>query len=128
MNKGTFEKSLVGKLKFEKKVAHKLATIMIESLADGIVNDDKVTLIGLGTFDKIIRQPRAGRNPKTGAALQIPKKAAIRFSPGKALKEAINGATVVINVDSETEDETAEEAEQSEAEAIEALELSEEEA
>ena len=131
MNKGTFEKSLVGKLKFEKKVAHKLATIMIESLADGIVNEDKVTLIGLGTFDKIIRQPRAGRNPKTGAVLQIPKKAAIRFSPGKTLKEAINGATVVINYDEtedETEDESDEEAEQSEAEAIEAFELSEAEA
>ena len=119
MNKGTFEKSLIEKLWIEKKLAHKLATIMIESLAYGIVNEEKVTLVGMGTFDKIIRKARNGRNPKTGEAIQIEKKAAIRFKPGKALKEAINGAKVVINLDADAEDETPEEAAKALAEATE---------
>ena len=119
MNKGTFEKSLIDNLKLDKKTAHKAASVVIDSFIDGIVNDDKVTLIGMGTTDKIIRQARKGRNPKTGVAIDIPEKVAIRFKPGKELKEAINGANVTIDLDAEAETQTEEEALQAELEATE---------
>jgi DNA-binding protein HU-beta len=119
MNKGTFEKSLVENLKMDKKVAHKAASVLIEAFIDGIVNDEKVTLIGMGTTDKIIRQARTGRNPKTGASIDIPEKVAVRFKPGKELKEAINGVNVTIDLNAETEVLTPEEAAQAELEATE---------
>lgn len=119
MNKSTFEKSLVDNLGYDKKGAHKAASIVIDALIDGIVNEEKVTLIGMGTIDKIVRQARKGRNPKSGEVLDIPEKVAIRFKPGKELKEAINGVDVEIDLEAETETLTAEEAAQAELEATE---------
>ena len=110
MNKGTFEKSLIDNLKLDKKVAHTAAGIVIDSIIDGIKNEPKVTLIGFGTIDKILRKARNGRNPKTGEVLAIDEKIAIRFKPGKELKAKINGAKVTINVDAESESQTEEEA------------------
>ena len=119
MNKGTFEKSLIDNLKLDKKTAHKAASVVIDTFIEGIVNDEKVTLIGMGTTDKIIRQARQGRNPKTGEVIPIPEKVAIRFKPGKELKEAINGVKVTIDLDAEAEVLTAEEAAQADLEATE---------
>ena len=119
MNKGTFEKSLIDNLKLDKKVAHTAAGIVIDSIIDGIKNEPKVTLIGFGTLDKILRQARKGRNPKTGEVLAIDEKIAIRFKPGKELKEKINGAKVTIDVNAETESQTEEEALEAELEATE---------
>lgn len=119
MNKGTFEKSLIDNLKLDKKVAHTAAGIVIDSIIDGIKNEPKVTLIGFGTIDKILRKARNGRNPKTGEVLAIDEKIAIRFKPGKELKAKINGAKVTINVDAESESQTEEEALLAEQEATE---------
>jgi DNA-binding protein HU-beta len=116
MNKGTFEKSLIDNLKLDKKAAHTAAGVVIDSIIDGIKNEPKVTLIGFGTLDKILRQARKGRNPKTGEELQIEEKIAIRFKPGKELKEKINGKKVTINVDAEAESQTEEEALEAELE------------
>jgi DNA-binding protein HU-beta len=49
----------------------------------------KVTLVGFGTFSKIRRKARSGRNPQTGAAMKIKACNAVRFKPGKALKDSI---------------------------------------
>jgi len=55
------------------------------SLADG----DSVTLIGFGTFSVSQREARTGRNPSTGAQINIPAKKVAKFSAGKALKDAV---------------------------------------
>ncbi|HCQ00752.1 MAG: HU family DNA-binding protein [Gemmatimonadota bacterium] len=55
------------------------------SLADG----DSVTLIGFGTFSVSQREARTGRNPSTGAKINIPAKKVAKFSAGKALKDAV---------------------------------------
>ena len=49
----------------------------------------KVTLVGFGTFSKIRRKARTGRNPQTGASIKIKAQNAVKFSPGKKLKAAI---------------------------------------
>jgi DNA-binding protein HU-beta len=51
--------------------------------------DGKVTLVGFGTFSKVRRKARKGRNPQTGDAIKIKASNTVRFKPGKALKEAI---------------------------------------
>lgn len=51
--------------------------------------DGKVTLVGFGTFQKVRRKARKGRNPQTGATIKIKASNTVRFRPGKALKGAI---------------------------------------
>ena len=52
-------------------------------------NDGKVTLVGFGTFSKVRRKARKGRNPQTGEALKIKAKNVVKFKPGKKLQDAV---------------------------------------
>jgi DNA-binding protein HU-beta len=49
--------------------------------------DGKVTLVGFGTFSKVRRKARKGRNPQTGAPIKIKACSVVKFRPGKNLKE-----------------------------------------
>jgi DNA-binding protein HU-beta len=49
----------------------------------------KVTLVGFGTFQKVRRKARKGRNPQTGETIKIKASSTVRFKPGKALKDAL---------------------------------------
>ena len=51
--------------------------------------DGKVTLVGFGTFSKVRRKARKGRNPQTGESIKIKATNVVKFKPGKRLKEAI---------------------------------------
>ncbi len=51
--------------------------------------DGKVTLVGFGTFTKVRRKARTGRNPQTGEAIKIKACNVVKFKAGKALKDAI---------------------------------------
>ncbi len=51
--------------------------------------DGKVTLVGFGTFSKVRRKARKGRNPQTGEPIKIKARNVVKFRPGKKLKEAI---------------------------------------
>jgi len=51
--------------------------------------DGKVTLVGFGTFSKVRRKARKGRNPQTGAPIKIKACNVVKFRPGKKLKSAI---------------------------------------
>ena len=51
--------------------------------------DGKVTLVGFGTFSKVRRKARKGRNPQTGKEINIPASKSPRFTAGKALKDAL---------------------------------------
>jgi DNA-binding protein HU-beta len=61
---------------------------------DGVTNalkkkDGKVTLVGFGTFSKVRRKARKGRNPQTGAAIKIKAKNVVKFKAGKKLQDLI---------------------------------------
>ena len=49
----------------------------------------KVTLVGFGTFAKVRRKARKGRNPQTGEVIKIKAKNAVKFTAGKKLKDAV---------------------------------------
>ncbi|NVM20266.1 MAG: HU family DNA-binding protein [Desulfobacterales bacterium] len=51
--------------------------------------DGKITLVGFGTFSKVRRKARKGRNPQTGEEIKIKASNAVKFKPGKALKDTI---------------------------------------
>jgi DNA-binding protein HU-beta len=70
------------------------ATAAIESFIDAITRSLKkgapVTYVGFGTFKPVQRKARTARNPQTGEAIKIPKRRAVRFTAGKALKTTLN--------------------------------------
>jgi integration host factor subunit beta len=59
---------------------------IIQSLADG----GRVELRGFGTFSTRDRSPRKGRNPRTGASVEVPSKRVPYFKPGKEVRERLN--------------------------------------
>jgi DNA-binding protein HU-beta len=63
---------------------------IITTVTGALTNGDKVTILGFGTFSTASRSARPGRNPKTGAEIQIPAKTVAKFKPGKDLATAIN--------------------------------------
>ena len=70
------------------------ASAALNSLVDGITKalkkkDEKVTLVGFGTFSKVRRKARKGRNPQTGETIKIKASNTVKFKPGKKLKDAV---------------------------------------
>jgi DNA-binding protein HU-beta len=51
--------------------------------------DGKVTLVGFGTFSKVRRKARKGRNPQTGEPIKIKATNVVKFRPGKKLRDAV---------------------------------------
>lgn len=62
----------------------------IGAITGALAKGDKVPLVGFGTFAVSKRAARTGRNPQTGATVQIAARNAVTFKAGAALKEAIN--------------------------------------
>jgi DNA-binding protein HU-beta len=69
-----------------KKVLDAAGNVDAELLKDG----GKVDLFGLGKLAVVQRAARTGRNPRTGAAIDVPAKKAAKFTPSKAVKDALN--------------------------------------
>ena len=63
---------------------------MVDSVTGALKSGDSLSLAGFGTFSVRKREARAGRNPKTGEAIQIKAANVPAFKAGKALKEALN--------------------------------------
>ena len=85
---------LVEKAAAEAGITKAAAGAAIDSLLDGIAKalkkkDGKVTLVGFGTFAKVRRKARKGRNPQTGESIKIKARNAVKFSPGKKLRDAV---------------------------------------
>lgn len=64
---------------------------IFESISDALSRGDRVELRGFGTFSTRRRQPRLGRNPKTGARVEVESKAVPFFKTGKDLRDRLNG-------------------------------------
>jgi DNA-binding protein HU-beta len=77
----------------EAKITKAAAAQAIDSITDTITKDLKkggrITLTGFGTFSVANRKARTGRNPRTGQEIRIPASRTAKFTPGKALKEAV---------------------------------------
>jgi len=74
--------------------SRKDAELIVENVFDAIVQalrgDDKIEIRGFGSFRTRRRRGRTGRNPKTGAKVQVPPKRIPYFKPSKELKELVN--------------------------------------
>ena len=85
---------LIEKMASNADITKTAAATALDSLLDGITGTlqqgGKVTLVGFGTFGVSHRKARTGRNPQTGATIQIGAKNVPKFTAGKALKDAVN--------------------------------------
>jgi DNA-binding protein HU-beta len=88
------KQEIIAKIAKDTGATKSMAAQSIDSLIEGIVKalkkGDSVTFVGFGTFKTSQRKARTARNPQTGAAIKIPKRKAVRFVAGKALKTAVN--------------------------------------
>lgn len=90
MNKTELIGEVAGKAGITKKDAEKVINAFFTTVEEGLKTGDKIQLIGFGTFEVRDRQARKGRNPQTGAEIDIPAARVPAFKPGKALKDALD--------------------------------------
>jgi DNA-binding protein HU-beta len=62
---------------------------LLESITRALKKGEAITFVGFGTFKTSQRRARVSRNPRTGDAIQIPKRRVVRFTAGKTLKTAV---------------------------------------
>ena len=62
---------------------------MLEVITRALKKGDAITFVGFGTFRTTQRRARMAKNPRTGAAIKIPRRRVVRFTAGKALKGAV---------------------------------------
>ena len=80
----------VSKVVNTKKEAEAAVNAILKTITKALSKGDAVTLVGFGTFKSVKREARTGRHPQTGAPIKIKASKAARFTPGKALKDAVN--------------------------------------
>ena len=81
---------LVEKIAKDAGVTKVVAKATLESFLDGVTKglkkrNSKVTLVGFGTFKKVYRKTRMGRNPQTGEKIKVKGRDTVIFKPGKNL-------------------------------------------
>jgi len=79
------------------EMTRKDSETIVETIFDSIVNSlhkgEKIEIRGFGSFRTRQRQPRVGRNPKTGSRVEVPSKRIPFFKPSKELRDLVNQST-----------------------------------
>lgn len=90
MNKADLIELVANKTGTSKRQAEDCLDIAIGAITKSVAKGEKVTLVGFGTFQRRDRRARKGRDPRTGAEINIPAKKVPAFSAGKQFKTAVN--------------------------------------
>ncbi len=90
MNKSELIDAIASEADISKASAGRALDSMINSITGALSKGDSVSLVGFGTFSVKERAARTGRNPQTGATIQIKAAKVPGFKAGKALKDAVN--------------------------------------
>jgi integration host factor subunit beta len=77
-------------MEMTKKDSEDIVEAILDSLVRALRGGDKIEIRGLGSFGTRQRQSRVGRNPKTGARVEVPAKRVPYFKPSKELKALLN--------------------------------------
>jgi len=90
MTKAELVEKVADKIQLPKKQTETVVNILLNSITEALSEGDKVELRGFGNFRIRNRNPREGRNPKTGDTVQIPAKRVPFFKAGKELREMVD--------------------------------------
>ena len=89
MNKSDLVDAVAGRADMSKAEAGRAVDAVLGSVGDALGNGDSVSLVGFVTFSVRHRAARMGRNPQTGATMQIAASKVPGFKAGKALKDKV---------------------------------------
>ncbi len=90
MNKNELIAAVAEKAELSKKDTEAAITAMVETITEALQREEKVQLVGFGSFEVKKRAERMGRNPKSQEPIPIPASKAPVFKAGKALKDAVS--------------------------------------
>ena len=86
MNKKELIEAVAEKAGMSRAQAARAVDATLASVAEALSKDEKVQLLGFGTFEKKVRPARLGRNPRTGETLEIAESKNVGFKAGSALR------------------------------------------
>jgi len=89
LNKAELVAAVAEKAEMSKKDAEKAVNAVFSAIEDALVKNDKVQLVGFGTFEVKNRAERTGLNPQTKEKITIPASKVPGFKAGKALRDAV---------------------------------------
>jgi len=90
MTKAEVINALARRTGMPRKEAAEAVELFLTSVLEALQRGEKVSLVGFGTFYVKEKNPRQGRNPRTGDRIQIPKKQVATFKPGKTFRQQIS--------------------------------------
>ena len=89
MNKAELVEVVRTETGLTKRISREAVDAVISAITNSLDREEKVTLVGFGTFQVRERKARRGRNPRTGEGIQIPARKVPKFVPGKGLREKV---------------------------------------
>lgn len=90
MNKSELIAAVAAEADLTKKQAEAAVNAVTAAITGALKKEDKVQLVGFGTFETRTRAARTGKNPRTGATIKIAASKVPAFKAGKALKDTVN--------------------------------------
>ncbi|MFT6028288.1 MAG: nucleoid DNA-binding protein [Oleiphilaceae bacterium] len=90
MKKPELAAAIAEKAGVTKEKAGEIINAITDEITNAMAKNDPVTLIGFGTFSVRERSARTGKNPQTGASIQISASKSVGFKAGKSLKDSVN--------------------------------------
>lgn len=91
MNKQELIEAVAASTGASKSKAGETIDALIDTISGAVADGADVQLIGFGSFTQGKRAARVGRNPRTGEEIRIPAAKTVKFTAGKAFKDAVNG-------------------------------------
>lgn len=90
MNKKELTATIAEASSLSQSKAEEILNTILQKIAESLQSGESVKFVGFGNFSVSKREARKGRNPQTGAEIDIPAKKLVKFKPGKALSVEIN--------------------------------------
>lgn len=90
MNKTDLVAAVAAHTDLSKDKSDLVVSALLEQITNALSRKETVTLIGFGSFTPSARAARIGKNPQTGASIDIAARTAVVFKPGKTFKETLN--------------------------------------
>ncbi|MCM2131227.1 HU family DNA-binding protein [Larsenimonas rhizosphaerae] len=91
MRKPELAAAIAEQADLSKDKAGQVLNVILDEITSQVAKGEDVTLIGFGSFTVRERAARTGKNPQTGAPLNIPASKTVAFKPGKKLKDSVAG-------------------------------------
>jgi integration host factor subunit alpha len=93
MTKKDVAKKIYSKLGLSRRKSIEMVDFVIEIIKETLEQGENVKISGFGVFEVREKEPRRGRNPKTGKELVLPARRVVTFRPSQVLRKEVNGAS-----------------------------------